>query len=73
MTQKIFLTVNQVAVMLGIAEKTVRKYIWLRSIPYVKIGGHVRFDQDKILAWLEEREVPTLAEIRTNKNERRTR
>lgn len=59
-----FMTVNEVAKLLSVAEKTIRKYVWERSIPYFKIGGHVRFDQQKILEWIQEREMPTYAEIR---------
>ena len=62
--QKQYYNVKEIAELLGISEKTVRKYVWKRTIPYLKIGGHVRFDIDKINAWLEQREVPTLDEIR---------
>jgi excisionase family DNA binding protein len=56
---------------LSISEKTVRKYVWQKTIPYLKIGGHVRFDIGKIHAWLEQREVPTLDEIRYGSWDRR--
>ena len=69
--KKRFLNVKEVADLLSIAEKTVRKYVWLKTIPYTKIGGHVRFDQEKILAWLEEREVQTLDDIRYGNLNRR--
>jgi excisionase family DNA binding protein len=62
--QKQYYNVREIAELLNISEKTVRKYVWLKTIPYSKIGGHVRFDVKKIQAWLEEREVPTLDEIR---------
>jgi|LSQX01.3.fsa_nt_gb excisionase family DNA binding protein len=62
--QKQYYNVTEIAELLGISEKTVRKYVWQKTIPYLKIGGHVRFDIDKIHAWLEQREVPTLDEIR---------
>jgi excisionase family DNA binding protein len=68
---KQFMTVNDVAQLLNVAEKTVRKYVWQKTIPYLKIGGHVRFDIDKIHAWLEQREVPTLDEIRYGRWDRR--
>ena len=66
-----FLSVKEVASMLEIAEKTVRKYVWLKSIPYSKINGHVRFDQARIDAWLLEREVPTIDEILNQPSKRR--
>ncbi len=68
-----FLNIKEVAAILGIAEKTVRKYVWQRTIPYFKIGGHVRFDSDKIINWLEEREVPTYDELGNRINHRQGR
>lgn len=68
MENKQYLTVKEVAVLLGIAEKTVRKYVWQKSIPYVKICGHVRFNQKRLEAWLEQRQVPTIEEILNRKN-----
>ncbi|MDD3997141.1 MAG: helix-turn-helix domain-containing protein [Sphaerochaetaceae bacterium] len=67
---KQFLTVSDVAELLQVAEKTVRKYVWLRTIPYLKIGGHVRFDQEKIESWIAEREVPTYDSIRFGSSKR---
>lgn len=66
-TLKSFLTVEEVAALLNVAEKTVRKYIYERSIPYYKIGGHVRFNQQKILDWIEMREMP----VRRKRNQKR--
>ena len=57
-TLKSFLTVEEVAELLNVAEKTVRKYVWERSIPYYKIGGHVRFNEQKLLDWIAEKEMP---------------
>jgi excisionase family DNA binding protein len=61
--KKSFLSVREVAEILNVAEKTVRKYVWQRTIPYLKIGGHVRFDPKKIEQWIEEKEVPTFDQI----------
>lgn len=58
-----FMTVGEIAQLLNVAEKTIRKYVWQRTIPYVKIGGHVRFDKLKIQEWIREREVPTYNQI----------
>lgn len=58
-----YLNVKEVAELLHIAEKTVRKYVWQKSIPYTKIGGHVRFNKERLNLWLEQRDVPTLEEI----------
>jgi excisionase family DNA binding protein len=69
--QKQYYNVREIAEFLSISEKTVRKYVWQKTIPYLKIGGHVRFDIGKIHAWLEQREVPTLDEIRYGSWDRR--
>lgn len=66
-----FMTVNEVAQLLNVAQKTIRKYVFERSIPYFKIGGHVRFDQQKIIEWIEEREVPTYNKIRNGNSGRK--
>jgi len=57
-TLKSFLNVEEVAVLLNVAEKTVRKYVYERTIPYYKIGGHVRFNEQKLLDWIAEKEMP---------------
>ena len=56
--QKQYYNVTEIAELLGISEKTVRKYVWQKTIPYLKIGGHVRFDIDKIHAWNNEKYLP---------------
>lgn len=70
-TTNSFMTVNEVAQLLNVAEKTIRKYVFERSIPYFKIGGHVRFDQQKIIEWIKEREVPTYNEIKNGNRGRK--
>ncbi len=60
---KPLLTVKEVAVILNIAEKTVRKYVWEKTIPYSKINGHIRFEQERLAAWIKERQIPTIQEI----------
>jgi excisionase family DNA binding protein len=62
-----FLDVNQVATYLGIAPKTIRKYIWERTIPYYKINGHIRFDKNHLDEWITECKVPTFDEIKSGR------
>jgi excisionase family DNA binding protein len=62
-TYEKLLSVKEVAKFLGIAEKTVRKYIWERTIPYYKINGHIRFSKEDLDTWISERQVQTLEEI----------
>lgn len=70
LTKITLLTIKEVAVILGIAEKTVRKYVWEKTIPYCKINGHVRFDQERLFSWIEERQVPTIEEIQYGSSRR---
>jgi excisionase family DNA binding protein len=43
------------AVYLKLAEGTLRHYVMDRSIPFVKVGSHVRFLKGEIDKWLLER------------------
>jgi excisionase family DNA binding protein len=43
------------AAYLKMAEGTLRHYVMDRSIPFVKVGSHVRFLKEEIEKWLLER------------------
>jgi excisionase family DNA binding protein len=49
-------TVEELAGALGIAPKTVRNWVALRQIPFLRIGGKTRFRRRSIEAWLEQKE-----------------
>ena len=49
-------TVEELAGALGIAPKTVRNWVALRKIPYLRVGGKTRFRRRSIEAWLERKE-----------------
>ena len=51
------LDVHAVADAIGVSEKTVRRLVARRSIPFHKIGPLVRFDEADIRAWLDESRV----------------
>jgi len=51
------LNVSEVAVLLGIAEATVYAWTSAKKIPYFRIGGRVRFEEQTIREWLNERRV----------------
>lgn len=57
-TKKKLMNIGEVAEFLNIPVATVRDYVWRKQIPYVKVGRHVRFRHEEILAWLESRSVP---------------
>lgn len=50
------LDVNQVSELLGVKSKTV--YAWVNEgyIPYYKVGRLVRFNLNKVLKWLKNKE-----------------
>ncbi len=46
-----FVSIKSLSVMLEIPEKTIRTWVYKRSIPFYKIGRLVRFDLEKIRVW----------------------
>ena len=55
MPAKELLTTGEVAQWLKVAESTVRKWVHYGFIPHVKIGRCVRFREEDIETWLQER------------------
>ena len=49
-----------VSEMLNLAEITIRKKVSAKEIPFIKIGKAVRYDEDRILKWIEKKSVKTL-------------
>lgn len=54
------LTVPETAVFLTISEKGVRRLQHARQLPFIKVGGSVRFAKSDLLAYLESRRVKPL-------------
>ena len=54
------LSVNQVSVILDVSTRTIRRMIERNEIPYVRIGGSVRFDPRSVAVWLRRKD-PMLA------------
>jgi excisionase family DNA binding protein len=52
-----YLDVKELSEYLGLKEGTIRVWICLKKIPYVKVGRLVRFDLDKIDKWIEKNSV----------------
>lgn len=53
---EILLTVDDVANVTGFAPQTIRNWVALRQIPFLRIGGKTRFRRRSIEAWLEQKE-----------------
>lgn len=51
------LTAAEVAKQLKVTEGTVRKWAMLKKIPFNKLGKSLRFDQNKIDNWVNQRSV----------------
>ena len=51
---------QQIARMLGITERHVRRLVLERRIPFAKVGRFVRFDPHDIERWVQAAKVPTV-------------
>jgi excisionase family DNA binding protein len=56
------LTIPEVAELLKLSASTVRRLQRQRKIPFVKVGGSVRFIRSDLVAYLEERRVGAIGE-----------
>lgn len=54
------LSVKQVALRLGLKERTVRRWILMRKITYVKLGHWVRIPERSIRVFVKRRIVPRI-------------
>jgi len=50
---KRLLTYRELADILGLSHATLRKWVCTRRIPYLKLGGCVRFNAEEISRWLK--------------------
>ena len=48
---------------LGVSLNTIRSWVWMKRIPYLKLGRLVRFDMNTIEAWLKDRAVGVRMEL----------
>lgn len=55
------LTVSEVAKILGLKESTVRQWIYMRHVSYVKVGRSVRIESEVIQDLIERGTVPALS------------
>lgn len=72
-----FLDVDEVAAWFKISPRTVRSWVHLDYIPYMKLGAMVRFSPSTLLEWAKKRETSGRATYRPSvgldKPARRTR
>jgi len=51
------ITVKQLSVLLGSHPQTIYKWIRQRKLPFIRVGGRVKFDPVTIAKWLNERTI----------------
>ncbi len=52
------LTYKEAAAFLTVSEATLRRWVMLRQVPFIKIGKSVRFDPAELEAWIRAQSVP---------------
>ena len=55
--KKRFIGIKELAIFLNIAKGTVYGWVYLKKIPYLKIGRLVKFDLQEIELWLKARKI----------------
>ncbi len=59
------LTIQQAAQVTGLSPHTIYKMVSQRRIPYVKLGGALRFNPDQLDQWIKQNTVMPMPEKRT--------
>ena len=52
------LTAKDVAELLQCSLQHIYNLVWREEIPYVKVGGLLRFRKERLIEWLNERSTP---------------
>ena len=55
---RVLMSIGQVAEHLGVNVRHVRRLVAERRIPFIKWGHLLRFDPEKIAAWIREQHIP---------------
>ena len=50
-------SIDRLAEYLDVPSATIRDWVYKRSVPFVKVGRHVRFKPSDVEEWLEQRSV----------------
>ena len=54
------LSVTEFANVVGLSPKTIRQWVWMRRVPYLRVGRAIRFRQETVEEILRRGEVPAL-------------
>jgi len=60
MTTRQLLRIPELAEQLGVTERFIRRLVFERRIPYLKIGKFIRFDPEAVDDWIGDQRVPSL-------------
>ena len=51
------LSIKETSEIIGLKISTIYKYVCCRKIPFIKIGGRVLFDAEKLKAWIQQKSI----------------
>ena len=51
--QEKFITITEASKLLTLAKSTIYQYVYHRSIPFIKIGGRIVFEEEKLRQWMQ--------------------
>lgn len=64
------LNVQEASNLLGLAVPTIYKYVCCRKIPYIKVGGRVFFNIERLESWINDLSVDPIASVVLKKRKR---
>ncbi len=64
MVEKRLLTIKEASEYLGISVKGIYNMVNRRQIPFIKIGGRLRFDKIDLDNWVEKQKIPDSNDIK---------
>jgi len=53
------LNIHQLSMVLNVKQKTIYGWVHLKKIPYYKLEGSLRFNEDEILKWIKSKRITT--------------
>ena len=60
---KVYLDIAEVSHLTGFAVPTIYGYVHSRKIPFIRKGGRLRFDRERIEAWMEADAYEVVADV----------
>lgn len=59
------MTIEEASAFLNLKVSKLRRYVFMRGIPYYKIGSLIRFKKDDLLQWVGEKIVKQVSPLST--------